>query len=81
MRPDLQCKPYEALRVQSGGKYWSPSDVDNHFKRVKQRCNMSKQRVGCVQDWMDEQRCGQKWTVKQRGEWRWHTNVERQAEG
>ena len=47
---DLQRKPYEALRVQSGGKCWSPSDIENKFKIVKWRCNASKQRAGCVQD-------------------------------
>ena len=31
---DLQRKPYEALRVQSGGKCWSPSNIENEFKRV-----------------------------------------------
>ena len=56
MCPDLQHKPYEALRVQSGGKCWSPSGIENNFKRAKQRCNMSKQRAGCVWDQADERR-------------------------
>ena len=81
MRPDPQHKPYEALRVQSRGKCWSPSDIENNFKRVKWRCSMSKQRAGCMQDQMDEQRCGWKQTGKPRGEWKWCVSTERQAEG
>ena len=57
MQPDLQHKPYEALRVQSGGKCWSSSDIENEFKRAKQRHNVSEQRVGCAWDWVDEQWC------------------------
>ena len=64
MRPDPQHKPYEALRVQSGGKCWSPSDIEKGFKREKWRHNVSKQKVGCEWDWMDEQRCRQKQTGK-----------------
>ena len=48
MQPDLQHKPYEALRVQSGGKCWSPSDIENEFKREKQRHNMSEESGVCV---------------------------------
>ena len=66
MRLDLQHKPYEALRVQSGGKCWSSSYIENNFKRVKQRCNVSKQRAGCAWDRMDEWRCRQKQTVERR---------------
>ena len=64
MRQDLQHKPYEAVRVRSGGKCWSPSDIENDFKRVKQRCNVSEQRAGCAWDWTDEQRCRWKWTAE-----------------
>ena len=74
MRLDLQCKAYEALRVQSGGKHGSPNNIENNFKRAKQRHNMGEQRVGCAQDWMDEWRCGQ----KQTGDWRCN---QRQVEG
>ena len=81
MWPDLQCKPYEALRVRSGGKCWSPSDVENNFKRVKRRRNVSEQRVGCAWDQMDERRGVQQRTSDQRCDQRQRMNAERWVEG
>ena len=81
MWPDLQHKPYEALRVRSGGKCWSPSDIENKFERVKWRHNVSEQRVGCARDRADEQRCVQQRTSNQRCDWRQRMNAEGQAEG
>ena len=81
MWPDLQRKPYEALRVQSGGKCWSPSDIENDFKREKWSCNVSKQRARCAWDQTDEWRCRQQWTSDWRCDWRQCMNAERWAEG
>ena len=81
MWPDLQRKPYEALRVQSGGKCWSPSDIENEFKRVKWRCNVSEQRVGCAWDRANERRCMRQWTSDWRCSQRQHMNMEGWAEG
>ena len=78
---DLQRKPYEALRVQSVGKCWSPSDVENGFKRAKQRRNVSEQRVGCARDRTDEWRCVRQWISDWRCDQRQCTNAERWVEG
>ena len=81
MWPDLQRKPYEALRVRSGGKCWSPSDIENEFKRVKLRRNVSEQRAGCAQDRVDEQQCMRQRTSDRRCDRRQCTNAEGWAEG
>ena len=81
MQLDLQRKPYEALRVRSGGKCWSPSDIENKFERAKRRRNMSEQRVGCARDWADERWCVRQWTSDWRCDRRQRMNVEGRVEG